>query len=108
MTKESLQFNNLEQKVFWFLIVAILISGLTYIYFINSSILYAAARQKNINQIENMETEISISVSEYMAFSHNINLAEALRLGLKDISGQDAFVVRGEPAITLTFRDNEI
>lgn len=108
MTTKALTLNNIEQKIVWLCLTGICLLAFFYIYFINSSIIDVAAKEKSDELISITETEISGLVSSYIFLSKTIDLEGASRLGLTDASAKTVFVVRSIPTQILTLLDNEI
>ena len=108
MTTKALTLNNLEQKIVWLCLAGILLLSFFYIYFINSSIIDVAAKERSDELISITETEISGLVSDYIFLSKTVDLEGAKRLGLTDVSAKTVFVTRRTPTQILTLLDNEI
>ena len=108
MTTKSLYLNNLELKLFWFLLLSISLVSFFYIYLINSSIINLALREDYEEEMSYLETEVTDLVSEYMSLANQVDYEQALAFGFTDDASQITFAVRGEPAVILTLGTDEI
>ncbi len=108
MITKSLQLNNLSQKLFWFLVVLIVLLSIAYVYFVNSSIINVALRDDHEEEISVVQTQITSLVTEYLALSSLIDFDQAVLLGFAEAKDKNDFVARQSGSITLTLGHNEI
>lgn len=71
---------------------------IAYLYFINSMVFNAVARQKLVSEINTLQTQVVALETEYFSLSNNITLELAYNLGFRDAGENTIFA----PTLALT------
>lgn len=88
MTTKTLDFNNIEHKLFWILsgVITLLIS--IYLYSAFSLTVNAVERNKMSQTARDMELKVGALETEYMKIQNSITLTYAKDLGLKEVTAK--------------------
>lgn len=101
--------NNLEKTILKYLLVAVVVLSIFYIYFINQSIFNINNRRLSENKINILEGKIATLEANYIALSSDkINTEYARSLGFKDTDQKSSLVVRKMSGVNLSMNTNEI
>jgi len=86
MKTKTLKINtkNIEQKLIWGVFGLLLFFSISYVYFINQTILNIVARENLEGDIVALNSEISEMEFEYIAQKNKITLSYAYSVGFKD------------------------
>jgi ABC-type Na+ efflux pump permease subunit len=98
----SISFEDVREKLFWFLSVGVVVLFVLYVYIVSKTILNVVDRKTAEQSIKDVNSSISELESQYISLGQDINLAYAESQGFKEIAKID-YVSRAQ---TLTMRDN--
>lgn len=90
MTTKTLDLNNIERKLFWILVLLIVICLSMYLYSVTSLTMNGVTRDRTIGsarEISNMAGDLE---QEYLGLQKNITLASAENLGFHEVSARYA------------------
>jgi len=99
---KAISVYDIQQKIFWFLVVALVTTSVLYMFIVSKTILSVVHRNVAEERIKDLNSEISDIESQYISLGQNINLPYAASLGFHDIAKID-YVSRTS---ALTMRDN--
>ena len=108
MTSKKLTTKKWPARVFWFLLVAVVFSASLYVYLINDSVSKIALRNENEQQANEMEVEVSVLESSYLAKLGEVNMEYATKLGFIDASKSTTYAVLNQSTVGLVAVKNEI
>ncbi len=108
MKTKTLKINtkNIEQKLVWGVFGLLVFSAISYVYFVNQTILNIVARENLEADIVVMNSEISELEFEYIAQKNKITLNYAYSLGYEDADNVK-FASRKLAGQGLSLRDSE-
>jgi len=108
MNGKKLTIKKWPTRIFWSLIVAIFFLAGFYVYLINDSVSKIALRNKNEEQANEMEVEVSALESSYLAKLGEVNMQYANQLGFIDASKSTTYAVLNQSTASLVAVKNEI
>ena len=86
----------------YFLLGAILLSALAYMYFVNSAVRSVGLLQNFKSEYESLSARVSDLESDSLALENEVSLAKALSLGLTEVQ-RPIFIVKGGAKQALSF-----
>jgi cell division protein FtsL len=105
----AMNWTGVEQRLFYFLLVAafLLLSG--YLYFVQRSVFNIVTRGQAERQIGQLETKVASLEADYMDIAgRQINADNARSLGFRDVSNVQNFAVKAKRNLSLSLSANEI
>ncbi|MEK7539009.1 MAG: hypothetical protein AAB552_04165 [Patescibacteria group bacterium] len=88
MTTKTLDFNNIEQKLFWIFVGVATLLIAVYLYSAFSVTVNVVERNKMTQATRDIEAKVGTLEAEYMQIQNSITLAYAKNLGLKEVTAK--------------------